>query len=633
MSTSRRISCGLDFCSVPDIRASLQLASESGYDFACLPIVHPRFKREFLHGKSKDRTGPFTRSDLILSSSANLFFADWNNMIVGKLSPYIDVDSPDDTYRKQSEETLAQELAYAAHLGLPAIMFTLRSANNVNLSRLLNNKLLAGCCYQVWVHLPMESPSVAASYCRSDPEEFEQNNECEEANTWDWWNKLRCISNFEKKLGLALEISADIPPEDVITRWLGEPVKCIVLPTTVFITNKKGYPVLSRAHQNLVKQFANLDVQVIVRGATRHGYSKYYQQYLDHFWQTMLHTDALTAYARGYEDYLQCPLQPLMDNLESQTYEVFEKDPVKYNEYQRAIYTVLLDRIPFEEKNTNVQVLMVVGAGRGPLVRAALNAAHKADRKIRVYAVEKNPNAVVTLQAQQEELWGSQVTVVSCDMREWDAPEMADILVSELLGSFGDNELSPECLDGAQKFLKADGVSIPCSYTSYLCPVQSSKLYGEVRLCKEKDKHPLQHFEMPYVVHLQNKYQLAATQPLFRFDHPNRSKVMDNSRYKALTFDINQRSILHGFSGYFDTTLYKNITLSIVPETHTKGMFSWFPIFFPLREPVHLRAGEQLEVHFWRLSNKKSVWYEWCVTKPTPGPVHNPNGRSYTIGL
>ena len=26
--------------------------------------------------------------------------------------------------------------------------------------------------------------------------------------------------------------------------------------------------------------------------------------------------------------------------------------------------------------------------------------------------------------------------------------------MSELLGSFGDNELSPECLDGAQKFLK-----------------------------------------------------------------------------------------------------------------------------------------------------------------------------------
>lgn len=51
-------------------------------------------------------------------------------------------------------------------------------------------------------------------------------------------------------------------------------------------------------------------------------------------------------------------------------------------------------------------------------------------------------------------MWGDQVTVVSTDMRFWNAPEKADILVSELLGSFGDNELSPECLDGAQKFLK-----------------------------------------------------------------------------------------------------------------------------------------------------------------------------------
>jgi hypothetical protein len=59
-----------------------------------------------------------------------------------------------------------------------------------------------------------------------------------------------------------------------------------------------------------------------------------------------------------------------------------------------------------------------------------------------------------SLQCLADEEWGDRVTIVSCDMRDWDAPEKADILVSELLGSFGDNELSPECLDGAQKFLK-----------------------------------------------------------------------------------------------------------------------------------------------------------------------------------
>lgn len=41
-------------------------------------------------------------------------------------------------------------------------------------------------------------------------------------------------------------------------------------------------------------------------------------------------------------------------------------------------------------------------------------------------------------------------------MRSINIPEKADILVTELLGSFGDNELSPECLDGAVRFLKRE---------------------------------------------------------------------------------------------------------------------------------------------------------------------------------
>ena len=44
-------------------------------------------------------------------------------------------------------------------------------------------------------------------------------------------------------------------------------------------------------------------------------------------------------FVQGYQDFLQ----PLMHNLESQTYEVFEKDPVKYTEYQRAMYLAILD--------------------------------------------------------------------------------------------------------------------------------------------------------------------------------------------------------------------------------------------------------------------------------------------------
>lgn len=57
------------------------------------------------------------------------------------------------------------------------------------------------------------------------------------------------------------------------------------------------------------------------------------------------------------------------------------------------------------------------------------------------------------LYAQKQE-WGNRVTIIHEDMRTWQAESKADIMVSELLGSFGDNELSPECLDGAQRYLK-----------------------------------------------------------------------------------------------------------------------------------------------------------------------------------
>lgn len=91
-------------------------------------------------------------------------------------------------------------------------------------------------------------------------------------------------------------------------------------------------------------------------------------------------------------------MQPLQDNLESQTYETFERDTNKYLAYEEAVSAALIDRVPQAEAATRLTILMVVGAGRGPLVRASLKAADTTGRKLRVYAVEKNPNAVVTLQ-------------------------------------------------------------------------------------------------------------------------------------------------------------------------------------------------------------------------------------------
>lgn len=98
-------------------------------------------------------------------------------------------------------------------------------------------------------------------------------------------------------------------------------------------------------------------------------------------------------------------------------------------------------------------MVTIVGAGRGPLVDCTLRALLHSGRQASIYAVEKNTNAFVTLQERKELEWRDKVHIISGDMRVIDVPEKCDILVSELLGSFGDNELSPECLDGALRLM------------------------------------------------------------------------------------------------------------------------------------------------------------------------------------
>lgn len=68
----------------------------------------------------------------------------------------------------------------------------------------------------------------------------------------------------------------------------------------------------------------------------------------------------------------------------------------KYQEQRKVCCSKRYIPVIFTKHVFLFSVIMVVGAGRGPLVRASLTAGEESGRKVRVYAVEKNPNAVVT---------------------------------------------------------------------------------------------------------------------------------------------------------------------------------------------------------------------------------------------
>ncbi|KAJ2765689.1 hypothetical protein IWQ57_004677, partial [Coemansia nantahalensis] len=440
---------------------------------------------------------------------------------------------------------------------------------------------------------------------------------------WQQWNRIRLLCDHSPRLQVLLELDPAGDAADM-RQWQAEPVRVVVVAAQMFVANASGYPVLRRRQQQAVQRWMDFDVALAVQQPDSGGAVSDHIRYLRHLAAARPEHGPAGAAADEYRDVLQAPLQPLADHLASVTYETFELDAPKYEHYEEAMARAIADVAARRGSDGGPPiVLAVVGAGRGPLVSRA---------DVDVVAVEKNPNALVELQRKNVALWGGAVTLVHADMRRWAPERRADILVSELLGSFGDNELSPECLDGALARAAAPGcVCIPRRYAAYMAPVSAPALFRRAR-----ELGDARGLETPYVVNMHAAAVLAAEKEAWSFCHAPAERHADpcNERVCAAAFAAQGASLVHGIAGFFDAELYPGVELSTRPQSHTEGMYSWFPIFFPLRLPLTVAAGDAVVVRMWRRVSDTRVWYEWCVdaAHATSG-IHNAGGSGSWIGL
>lgn len=308
-----------------------------------------------------------------------------------------------------------------------------------------------------------------------------------------------------------------------------------------------------------------------------------------------------------------------------------------------------------------------------------LAAADNLGKDVHVFAIEKNESACIHLNRRLQYEWaGRNVEIVRTDMREWRPQGVRlSIIVSELLGSFGDNELSPECLDGldTKNLLDTEGIMIPQSYTAYFTPAMSAALYtsacnfkpsvtpgsgpgisvGAASTSQVGVSNPT--MQTPYVVMLNAVDDLAPGQfgKAWTFSHPCTLPEygnLHNTRKTKHTFTITSQGTMHGIAGYFESTLYRDVQLSTRPDTSdskSKDMLSWFPMWFPLSIPMYVTEGSEVDVSMWRLTDNKRVWYEWAVETYIKGAngssghkrrirtgvsgLHNSNGRCFAMVL
>ena len=317
----------------------------------------------------------------------------------------IDADSPSAPYRADSEAALRQELGWAAHLSLHAVLLPPPRLGAANYARIVCQFLGALSHTALWVRVPLVDPAVEAAEAAAmesmDSDDARGSSQLAGAvgtvgtpeslasavdactrrrihDPFEAWAFLRAACEGHPQLGVCLHVGASLPGDDALARWIGEPVRAIVVAEDAFTTNKRGFPVLPKRHQAFLQAMLQRNVQVVLRATGgdgevvssgvsgvsgsggpreptpaeaaaraegRDGWNSTRRrwEYLVYLFRKIPDATEQELVEAGYRDYLSAA-PALMDNLE-RPHTRPSKRTSKYACYEEAVLACLGDRV------------------------------------------------------------------------------------------------------------------------------------------------------------------------------------------------------------------------------------------------------------------------------------------------
>lgn len=408
-------------------------------------------------------------------------------------------------------------------------------------------------------------------------------------NDWLYWKNIQCDD-----LGVFLNLGGTME-EYEMSRWQVEPVVGVIIPEQ---TTESNDPSTILDLHKLIGRLVSRRMPPALFISPRQG-SPFF---------LMKHLRQVIGSAKigPYDDVLIEPLQPLRDNLDVSVYGIFEEDAVKYRQYEYAMLEAISDIA-----KSQISVL-VIGPGKGALIERLLSVSRNYSCETLVDAVEKNPKCLEILKHKNGTMWDHKVNIYYQDARSY-TQKSYDMIVSELIGSFGCNELAPEIL---RSFTQKNTIMIPESITNYIRPI-----YAKAISNLSEEQH-----QRPYLTKLREFYPVSEFAQAWRFHFPD-TDSMDTSRYHETHFHASHVSHINGFEGIFSAVLYKQITIGIHPNLRMGCCKSWFPIIFPVKDAL-VQLGHNFKFSIQRVI-KENVWYEWSFDNI----VYNTNGHAFKIKL
>ena len=256
---------------------------------------------------------------------------------------------------------------------------------------------------------------------------------------------------------------------------------------------------------------------------------------------------------------------------------------------------------------------VVLDIGTGPGMHALLAAKFGARK---VVAIEPNDAVHLARQVAQENGFGDRIEFIQDFSTRVTLPERADVIVSDIRGSlpiYGRH--IPTIVDARDRHLRKGGTLIPSRDVMYVTLVDSPRAYREV----------IRAWDRPYAISMEPIKQIVLNtwSDKVAYDLRQRHLLTEPQQWAELDYhsiedpDMGSSSIVgeaikegiaHGWLVWFDTELTPGVGFKNAPdvdrisEVYGRG-------FFPLREPVSVQEGDQinLSIH----ANLVGDEYEW----------------------
>ena len=235
-----------------------------------------------------------------------------------------------------------------------------------------------------------------------------------------------------------------------------------------------------------------------------------------------------------------------------------------------------------------------IGAGTGLI---GLMAAKLGAREVLMYeAAEVAGVAAATIKANRARA----CHLMPCHSTEMEDPPRVDVIVSETLGNYALEENIVATLADAQlRHLKDGGVMIPARIRQFAVPVVSDRIHRELTVWDD----------VGFELDLSNAREMSLNNVYVRsfrtdelLDGGAAAKVWDTvtlgsdakgARKGEVSWTVDQAQTAYGFAYWWEAELIEGIALSTAPggpATH------WEQLYFPLRVPIALEAGESVLV-------------------------------------